>query len=115
LPVVAQNATLREAVVEMSSKGMGMTAVIDGNRHVAGVFTDGDLRRCLDRISDINAVTISDVMTRTPRTITADRLAIDCVDLMETAPKVTVLLVTDSEGRLTGALHLHDLFRARVV
>jgi arabinose-5-phosphate isomerase len=115
LPVVAQNATLREAVVEMSSKGMGMTAVIDGNRHVAGVFTDGDLRRCLDRISDINAVTISDVMTRTPRTITADRLAIDCVDLMETAPKVTVLLVTDGEGRLTGALHLHDLFRARVV
>jgi len=115
LPVVSQNATLREAVVEMSSKGMGMTAVIDGNRHVAGVFTDGDLRRCLDRISDINAVTISDVMTRTPRTITADRLAIDCVDLMETAPKVTVLLVIDSEGGLTGALHLHDLFRARVV
>lgn len=115
VPVVALEATLREAVVEMSSKGMGMTAVVDANRHVAGVFTDGDLRRCLDRVSDINAVRISDVMTRTPRTITADRLAIDCVDLMETAPKVTVLLVIDGEDRLTGALHLHDLFRARVV
>ena len=115
LPVVALDATLREAVVEMSGKGMGMTAVVDGERRVAGVFTDGDLRRCLDRIRDINAVRISDVMTRTPRTITSDRLAIDCVDLMETAPKVTVLLVVDSDWRLIGALHLHDLFRARVV
>jgi len=115
LPVVALDATLREAVVEMSGKGMGMTAVVDRDRRVAGVFTDGDLRRCLDRVRDISAVKISEVMTRTPRTITADRLAIDCVDLMETAPKVTVLLVVDSDARLIGALHLHDLFRARVV
>ena len=99
----------------MSGKGMGMTAIVDRDRRVAGIFTDGDLRRCLDRVRDINAVSMSEVMTRTPRTIAADRLAIDCVDLMETAPKVTVLLVVDGDGRLVGALHLHDLFRARVV
>jgi arabinose-5-phosphate isomerase len=115
LPVVGIDATLGEAVVEMTGKGMGMTAVVDGDRRVAGVFTDGDLRRCLDRIRDVKAVKVADVMTNTPRTITADRLAIDCVDLMETTPKVTVLLVVDGDGRLAGALHLHDLFRARVL
>jgi arabinose-5-phosphate isomerase len=99
----------------MSGKGMGMTAVVDGERRVVGVFTDGDLRRCLDRIRDVKTVRIAEVMTRTPRTIVADRLAIDCVELMETPPKVTVLLVVDGEGHLIGALHLHDLFRARVL
>ena len=115
LPEVGVDATLGEAVVEMSGKGMGMTAVVDGQRRIAGVFTDGDLRRCLDRVRDVKAVKIADVMTRTPRTIEPDRLAIDCVDLMETPPKVTVLLVVDDARRLVGALHLHDLFRARVV
>ena len=92
-----------------------MTAVVDGQRRIAGVFTDGDLRRCLDRVRDVKAVKIADVMTRTPRTIEPNRLAIDCVDLMETPPKVTVLLVVDDTRRLVGALHLHDLFRARVI
>jgi arabinose-5-phosphate isomerase len=99
----------------MSGKGMGMTAVVDAERRVAGIFTDGDLRRCLDRIRDVKTAKVADVMTRTPRTIEADRLAIYCVELMETAPKVTALLVVDGAGRLAGALHLHDLFRARVV
>jgi arabinose-5-phosphate isomerase len=99
----------------MSGKGMGMTAVVDDDGRVAGIFTDGDLRRCLDRTRDIASVSVADVMTRAPRTIGPDRLAIDCVDLMEAVPKVTVLLVTDDERRLIGALHVHDLFRARVV
>ena len=100
----------------MSGKGMGMTAVVDADGRVAGIFTDGDLRRCLDRVRDICATRASrDVMTRTPRTIGPERLAIDCVELMETPPKVTQLLVVDDDGRLVGALHLHDLFRARVV
>ena len=115
LPQVGQDATLGEAVVEMSGKGMGMTAIVDAAGRVAGIFTDGDLRRCLDRIRDVKAVKVAEVMTRTPRTIGPDRLAIDCVELMETAPRVTVLLVVDHDGRLAGALHLHDLFRARVV
>ncbi len=99
----------------MSGKGMGMTAIVDAADRVAGIFTDGDLRRCLDRVRDIASVGVREVMTPTPRTIGPERLAIDCVDLMEATPKVTVLLVVDDERRLVGALHLHDLFRARVV
>jgi len=115
LPVVNDAATLGAAVIEMSSKGMGMTVVVDADHRVAGIFTDGDLRRCLGRVHDMGAVRITEVMTRTPRTIGPERLAIDCVELMETVPKVTQLLVVDDGGRLVGALHLHDLFRARIV
>ena len=115
LPIVGADATLAQAIVAMSGKGMGMTAVVDAAGRVAGIFTDGDLRRCVDRVRDIARANVADHMTRTPRTIGPDRLAIDCVDLMEVVPKVTVLLVNDDDGRLVGALHLHDLFRARVV
>jgi len=115
LPTVGIDATLGEAVVEMSGKGMGMTAIVDAEGRVCGIFTDGDLRRSLDGARDLRAVHVADVMTRAPRTIAPDRLAIDCVDLMETPPKVMALLVVDDDGRLRGALHLHDLFRARVI
>jgi arabinose-5-phosphate isomerase len=115
LPIVGTNATLADALIEMSSKGMGMTVVVDPDRRIAGIFTDGDLRRSLPQVGGRTDVPIAKIMTLTPRTIAAGRLAIDCVDLMEVAPKVQVLLVTDETGRLAGALHLHDLFRARVV
>jgi arabinose-5-phosphate isomerase len=115
IPAVGADAMLGAAVVEMSGKGMGMTAVQDDDGRVVGIFTDGDLRRCLERIHDLGAARVTDVMTKTPRTIGPDRLAIDCVELMETPPKVSQLLVVDASGRLVGALHLHDLFRARVV
>jgi arabinose-5-phosphate isomerase len=115
LPAVPMTATLADAVVEMSGKGMGMTAVVDAAGKVAGIFTDGDLRRCLPRIGDAAALPIGAVMTRAPRTIAPSRLAIECVELMEASPKVSQLLVVDAAGALVGALHLHDLFRARVV
>ncbi len=115
LPIVASDATLEAAIVEMSGKGMGMTAVVDDSGRVTGIFTDGDLRRCLARRPDVSRMRVADVMTRTPRIIGPERLAVDCVDLMEAVPKVTVLLVADSDMRLVGALHMHDLFRARVV
>ena len=115
LPVMPLSATLGDAIVEMSRKGMGMTAIVDGNGCVAGIFTDGDLRRCLDRVRDVAAVKVADIMTLSPRTIGAERLAVDCVEMMEAAPKVSQLLVVDAEHRLVGALHLHDLFRARIV
>lgn len=115
VPSVASGATLAEAIAEMSAKGLGMTAVVDGARRVLGIFTDGDLRRAVARLSDVAAARVDDAMTRSPRTIGADRLAIDCVELMESAPKVSQLLVVDGGGALVGALHLHDLFRARVV
>ena len=115
LPIVRSGATLAEAIVEMSGKGMGMTAVVDGAGRVRGIFTDGDLRRAVARVRDVAAARVDDVMTSAPRSIGADRLAIDCVELMETPPKVSQLLVVDAAGVLVGALHLHDLFRARVV
>src|SRR5438105_770838 len=114
LPTVPLTATFAEAIVEMSGKGMGMTAVIDQDRRVAGIFTDGDLRRCIPKVRDFGAEGVAGLMTRQPRTIGPERLAIDCVELMETAPKVTQLLVVDAEVRLVGALPLHDRFRARV-
>ena len=115
IPSVSLAASLADAVVEMSGKGMGMTAVVDGDGKLAGIFTDGDLRRCLTRVRDFASEPIAALMTSTPRTIGPDRLAIDCVDLMETVPKISALLVVDADDRLVGALHLHDLFRARVV
>jgi len=115
IPAVPVDATLASAVVEMSGKGMGMTVVVDKESRVAGIFTDGDLRRCLSRVKDFGAARVAELMTRNPRTIAPERLAIDCVELMETPPKVTQLLVIDRDRRLVGALHLHDLFRAKVV
>lgn len=115
LPRVAVGATLAEAILEMSRKGMGMTVVEDGDGGAAGIVTDGDLRRAIERGIDLRSAAVDTVMTRAPRRIEAHRLAIDCVELMERAPKVTQLLVVDEAGRLVGALHMHDLFRARVV
>ncbi len=114
LPIVAADATLAQAVVEMSGKGMGMTAIVGDDARLAGVFTDGDLRRCLSKVRDFAAARVADHMTKTPRTIAPDRLAVDCVELMERPPKVMALLVVDGE-RLVGALNVHDLFIARVV
>ena len=115
VPVSPVTATLAEAIVEMSRKGMGMTAIVDGDGAIAGIFTDGDLRRCIDRVRDVAAVDVTAVMTKNPRTVSPDQLAVDCVETMELAPKVSQLLVVDPRQRLVGALHLHDLFRARIV
>ena len=115
LPVSPATTTLADAIVEMSRKGMGMTAIVDGDGRVEGIFTDGDLRRCLDQVRDVAAVKIAQLMTRNPRMVAPGRLAVDCVEAMETPPKVSQLLVVDGQRRLVGALHLHDLFRARIV
>ena len=115
LPASPVTATLGDAIVEMSRKGMGMTAIVDDEGRVAGIFTDGDLRRCLDNIRDVAAISVAQLMTRTPRTVRPEQLAVDCVEIMEKAPKVSQLLVVDAQQKLVGALHLHDLFRARIV
>jgi arabinose-5-phosphate isomerase len=82
---------------------------------VAGIFTDGDLRRAVARLRDLATARLAEVMTRSPRCIGPDALAIDCVELMETTPKVMQLLVLDHDRLLVGIVHMHDLFRARVV
>ena len=115
LPTVSMHATLADAVIEMSGKAMGMTAVVDRGGRLAGVFTDGDLRRAIERGADFASTQVAAAMSTQPRRIAPGRLAIDCVELMERTPKVTQLLVVDDDDRLVGALHIHDLFRARVV
>lgn len=114
VPGVAEGATLREAVREMTRGRLGMTAVLDGERRVAGVFTDGDLRRALERGVQVDVARVSELMTRAPRTIAAGALAAEAVQLMERY-KVNQLLVVDENGVLIGALNMHDLFRAKVI
>ncbi len=114
LPKVAEAALLTEALLEMSRKGLGMTAVVGEADRLQGLFTDGDLRRALDKIPDIRAARVSDVMTRNPRTIAPEKLAAEAVQIMD-QHKINGLLVVDANGRLVGALNMHDLLRAGVV
>jgi arabinose-5-phosphate isomerase len=114
VPSVPDSAGFSQAMLEMSKKGMGMTAVLNAAGRVSGVFTDGDLRRTLAHVDDIKAARIVDIMTRNPRTIGPDKLAVEAVQIMEER-KVNQLLVVTGEGTLVGALNMHDLFRAKVI
>lgn len=114
LPMVQQTARLREALLEMSRKGLGMTAIVDAGQHVLGIYTDGDLRRSLDHNIDVHTTSIAEVMTPAPRTLQADKLAVEAVKMMEQY-KINGLLVVDADGRLVGALNMHDLLRAGIV
>jgi arabinose-5-phosphate isomerase len=114
LPRVHPDTPLTEGLLEMSRKRLGLTAVVDGDDRVVGVFTDGDLRRALDRRIDIQKSRMSDVMTRNPRSIGASELAAEAVLMME-KHAVNGLLVLDESGRLAGALNVHDLLRAGVM
>jgi arabinose-5-phosphate isomerase len=114
LPKVGQDATLKAALFEMTQKGLGMTAVVDAAGKVAGLFTDGDLRRTLEHALDLQQAKIADVMTKNPRTIRADELAVAAVEKMETL-KINGLLVVDEDNTLVGALNMHDLLKAGVV
>jgi arabinose-5-phosphate isomerase len=114
VPAVGLGTPLAAGLLEMSRKGLGMTVVIDGEQRVAGVYTDGDLRRTLDRRIDVHAALIDDVMTRRCRTIGPRELAAEAVHLMETH-RITALPVVDDDGRLVGALNVHDLLRSGVV
>ncbi len=114
IPRVSPDTTLSGALLEISLKGLGMTTVVDDNDHLVGIFTDGDLRRTLDRPLDIHATPISDVMTRQGRTIFDDQLAAEALNIMEEL-KINALPVTNRNGELTGAINMHDLLRAGVI
>lgn len=115
VPSIRADASVSEALVEMSRKRLGMTAVVDGDGRLLGLYTDGDLRRSLDDADvDLRTTRISQVMTASPRTIGPDALAVEAAQLME-AHKISGLLVVDGERRVVGALNIHDLLRARVV
>jgi len=114
VPRVEAGASFRDALIEMTNKGLGMTAIVDSAGQVTGIFTDGDLRRTLDRRLDLHSITIGEVMTPDCVTITGEMLAAEAVTLMEDR-RINALLVTDAAGRLTGALNMHTLLRAGVV
>ena len=114
LPAVGPDTPLSAGLLEMSRKGLGMTTVVDGQRRVIGVFTDGDLRRALDRQLDIHATRMRDVMTVDCKVARPRMLAAEAVHLME-AHRITALPVVDDDGTLVGALNVHDLLRAGVM
>jgi len=114
IPQVRPDALLAEVILEVSRKAMGFAIVADTDGRLQGVFTDGDLRRLFDRAADLRQVAVEQVMSRTPRAIGPQALAVEAVELMERY-RVSQLPVTDGEGRVVGALNMHDLFAAGVV
>ena len=114
IPTVAEDTGLSNALLEMSRKGLGMTAIVDRDNHLTGLFTDGDLRRTLDRNIDIHATTVSEVMTRNCKTVRPDILAAEALKIMEEL-KINGLIVTDADNRPVGALNMHDMLRAGVI
>jgi arabinose-5-phosphate isomerase len=114
LPMVNVDATLGEAILEISKKGVGMTAIVDANQHVVGIYTDGDLRRTLQKKLDFNATLVRDVMSTNPRRISPDSLAAEAVQTMEQY-NISQILVVDETQKLVGALNMHDLLHAKVI
>ena len=114
VPRVAPDATFSELMREMSAKGLGATAIVDGDQTVLGVFTDGDLRRLVEQGRDLRSAVAADVMHPGPKTIGLAALAVDAADLME-RHRITSVLVLDAQGRLCGAVSSNDLMRAKVI
>ncbi len=114
IPKVESGTALKDGLLEMTRKGLGMTAVVDAQDTVLGIYTDGDLRRSLDSAVNLRETPIDEVMTPSPVTIRADKLAVEAAQLME-ANKIHGLLVVDENDRLVGALNIHDLLKLGVV
>jgi arabinose-5-phosphate isomerase len=114
LPLVAPTASMSQMLREMSAKGLGFTAVADADGQVLGIFTDGDLRRLIERGVDLLPLTAQEVMHRSPRLVREDALAVDAAGLME-QHRITSVIVVDEAGCITGALNSNDLMRAKVI
>jgi len=114
IPKVLADAPLAQGLVEMSNKGLGLTAIVDENNKPIGIFTDGDLRRAFEKNVNVASSCVADVMHTNPFTINQDQLAIVAVEIMEQR-KISALLVTNDSGVLVGALNMHDLLLAKVV
>lgn len=113
-PIVETGTALKDALLEVTHKRLGMTAIINSNEELIGIFTDGDLRRALDNNANLNDTPIDEVMTRNSTTVTADMLAAECLQIMETL-KINALIVTDEHNKAIGALNMHDLLKAGVI
>ncbi len=114
IPFVRPEMSLPAALLEVTRKGMAMTAVVDDAFHVVGIFTDGDLRRLIEQGKDFSRTAIGDLMHKNPRRVHPEQLAVEAVDLME-SHRINQVLVADTDGKLVGALHIHDLTRAKVI
>jgi arabinose-5-phosphate isomerase len=114
VPRVDPDTRFTDMLREMTGKGLGFTAIAQADGAIAGIFTDGDLRRLIERGADLRALTARDVMHAAPRRIRADALAVEAADLME-QHRITSVLVVDDDGRLVGALNSNDLMRAKVI
>jgi arabinose-5-phosphate isomerase len=113
-PKISLQASLQKALLEMTAKRMGMVVTLDQNQKVAGIFTDGDLRRLLEKSTNLDGLTLQAATTATPRTIPPELLAEEAIEMME-KHRINHLVVTDPQGKLLGALNLHDLFAAKVI
>ena len=114
IPSVCADMKLKQGLLEITSKGLGMTAIVDQHDKVIGIFTDGDLRRTLDRELDVNTTLMSDVMTRDCRTAHAEQLAAEILELMQKL-RINSLPVVNDNNELIGALNMHDLLNAGVL
>jgi arabinose-5-phosphate isomerase len=114
IPAVAPGVRLRDGLMEMSAKGLGMTAIVDDDYRPVAVFTDGDLRRALDAGADVHKTPMREIVQMGCRTIGHGALAIEAVNLLEEF-RITALPVVDGDGKLVGALNIHDLFRAGIM
>ena len=113
-PKIAISSSLQEALLEMTAKRMGMVVTLDNQNKVAGIFTDGDLRRLLEKSTNLDGLTLEKATTSAPRTIPPELLAEEAIEMME-KHRINHLVVTDPHGALLGALNLHDLFAAKVI
>ncbi len=114
IPAVTPDVALPQALIEITRKGMAMTAIVDAESRVLGIFTDGDLRRLIEQGKDFSRTRIGDLMHAGPRVVGPDQLAVEAVELMEEF-RINQVLVTEPDGKLVGALHIHDLTRAKVI
>ncbi|MEO0224308.1 MAG: KpsF/GutQ family sugar-phosphate isomerase [candidate division WOR-3 bacterium] len=114
IPIVYEDMTMKEAIIEITSKGFGATAVLDRNQNLIGIITDGDLRRYIEKGNDLNNGSVRNAMTRNPKTIKYNETVADALNLMEKY-KITVLLVLDENNKLIGILHLHDILREGIL
>ncbi len=114
IPTVSPSASISSAILEITKKGLGMTAVVGANNKLLGVFTDGDLRRLIEQGLDLRGLLVSEVMNSAPKCISPDKLAVEAVRMMEVS-HISQVVVTDEQGHIVGALNFHDLFEAKVV
>lgn len=114
IPMVPPSASISNAILEITKKGLGMTAVVSPDHKLLGIFTDGDLRRLIEQGLDLRGLMVSEVMNSAPKRISADKLAVEAVRMMEVC-HISQVVVTDAENFIVGALNFHDLFEAKVV